>query len=79
MNHNIFQQSILFSQKHFQKYIKIQICLIYYKSGYSYSMDIKQKYLDKSIQFIKLTPIDKNSDLFNLLKVSIESIMILSF
>ena len=41
--------------------------LTFYKSGYSYSMDIKQKHLDKSIQFIKLMPIDKNSDLKYLL------------
>tara|TARA_B100001250_G_scaffold145865_1_gene124866 strand:- start:3485 stop:4120 length:636 start_codon:yes stop_codon:yes gene_type:complete len=48
--------------------------LTFYKSGYSYSMDIKQKYLDKSIQFIKLTPIDKNSDLkYLLLGIDIDS------
>jgi len=41
--------------------------LTFYKSGYSYSIDIKQKHLDKSIQFIKLMPIDKNSDLKYLL------------
>ncbi len=41
--------------------------LTFYKSGYSYSMDIKQKHLDKSIQFIKLIPIDNNSDLKYLL------------
>ena len=48
--------------------------LTFYKSGYSYSMDIKQKHLDKSIQFIKLTPIDKNSDLkYLLLGIDIDS------
>ena len=41
--------------------------LTFYKSGYSYSMDIKQKHLDKSIQFIKLMPLDKNSVLKYLL------------
>ena len=48
--------------------------LTFYKSGYSYSMDIKQKHLDKSIQFIKLTPIEKNSDLkYLLLGIDIDS------
>jgi len=48
--------------------------LTFYKSGYSYSMDIKQKHLDKSIQFIKLMPIDKNSDLkYLLLGIDINS------
>ena len=41
--------------------------LTFYNSGYSYSMDIKQKHLDKSIQFIKLIPKNKNSDLNYLL------------
>ena len=41
--------------------------LTFYKSGYNYFMDIKQKHLDKSIQFIKLVPYDKNSDLNYLL------------
>ena len=48
--------------------------LTFYKSGYSYSMDIKQKHLDKSIQFIKLIPIEKNSDLkYLLLGIDIDS------
>jgi len=41
--------------------------LTFYKSGYNYSLDIKQIHLDKSIQFIKLIPVDKNSDLNYLL------------
>lgn len=41
--------------------------LTFYKSGYNYFMDIKQKHLDRSIQFIKLVPYDKNSDLNYLL------------
>ncbi len=41
--------------------------LTFYKSGYNYFMDIKQKHLDKFIQFIKLVPDDKNSDLNYLL------------
>ena len=41
--------------------------LTFYKSGYNYFIDIKQKHLDKSIQFIKLVPYDKNSDLNYLL------------
>ena len=41
--------------------------LTFYKSGYNYFLDIKQKHLDKSIQFIKLIPVDKNSDLNYLL------------
>tara|TARA_B100000945_G_C20420090_1_gene617479 strand:+ start:1368 stop:2003 length:636 start_codon:yes stop_codon:yes gene_type:complete len=41
--------------------------LTFYKSGYKYFMDIKQKHLDRSIQFIKLVPYDKNSDLNYLL------------
>ena len=41
--------------------------LTFYKSGYNYFMDIKQKHLEKSIQFIKLVPYDKNSDLNYLL------------
>ena len=37
-------------------------------------MDIKQKHLDKSIQFIKLIPIEKNSDLkYLLLGIDIDS------
>jgi len=41
--------------------------LTFYKSGYNYFLDIKQIHLDKSIQFIKLIPVDKNSDLNYLL------------
>lgn len=41
--------------------------LSFYKSGYNYSLDIKQKYLRKTIQFIKLIPIEKNSELNYLL------------
>ena len=41
--------------------------LTFYKSGYNYSLDIKQIHLDKFIQFIKLIPVDKNSDLNYLL------------
>jgi len=41
--------------------------LTFYKSGYNYFLDIKQKHLDKSIQFIKLIPMDKGSDLDYLL------------
>ena len=41
--------------------------LTFYKSGYNYFLDIKQKHLDKNIQFIKLIPVDKNSDLNYLL------------
>ncbi len=41
--------------------------LSFYKSGYNYSLDIKQKYLNKTIQFIKLMPIEKNSELNYLL------------
>ena len=41
--------------------------LTFYKSGYNYSLDIKQIHFDKSIQFIKLIPVDKNSDLNYLL------------
>ena len=48
--------------------------LTFYKSGYSYSMDIKQKHLNKYIQFIKLIPINKNSDLnYLLLGIDINS------
>ena len=41
--------------------------LTFYKSGYNYFLDIKQKHLEKSIQFVKLIPIDTSSDLNYLL------------
>jgi outer membrane lipoprotein-sorting protein len=48
--------------------------LSFYKSGYNYSLDIKQKYLNKTIQFIKLMPIEKNSELnYLLLGIDINS------
>ena len=48
--------------------------LSFYKSGYNYSLDIKQKYLRKTIQFIKLIPIEKNSELnYLLLGIDINS------
>ena len=48
--------------------------LSFYKSGYNYSLDIKQKYSRKTIQFIKLIPIEKNSELnYLLLGIDINS------
>ena len=41
--------------------------LTFYKSGYNYFLDIKQKHLEKSIQFVKLIPLDTSSDLNYLL------------
>jgi len=36
--------------------------LSFYTSGYSYKMDIKQKEAGKTIQYVKLTPTGKSSD-----------------
>ena len=36
--------------------------LTFYQKGYNYSMDIVQNVLGRKIQFVKLTPIDSNSE-----------------
>ena len=41
--------------------------LSFYKEGYDYQMDIKQFIRDKNIQFIKLIPVDENTDVQYLL------------
>ena len=41
--------------------------LSFYKEGYDYQWDIKQFIRDKNIQFIKLVPIDENTDIQYLL------------
>ncbi len=48
--------------------------LNFYEEGYSYQMDIKQRILGKTIQFIKLIPTEANDDIkFFLLGIDIES------
>ena len=39
----------------------------FYKSGYTYSMDELKQINGKKIQFVKLTPIDTNSEISNIL------------
>ena len=41
--------------------------LSFYKEGYDYQWDIKQFIRDKNIQFIKLVPVDENTDIQYLL------------
>lgn len=41
--------------------------LSFYESGYSYKMDIKQDIKGRKIQYVKLTPIDSNSEIKNIL------------
>lgn len=37
--------------------------LSFYKEGYTYTMDIKQNIQGRTIQYVKLTPIDSNSEI----------------
>ena len=41
--------------------------LSFYEDGYSYSLDITQNINGRKIQYVKLTPIDSNSEIKNLL------------
>jgi len=41
--------------------------LSFYEDGYSYSLDITQNINGRKIQYVKLTPIDSNSEINNLL------------
>ncbi|WP_067146159.1 LolA family protein [Pseudotamlana agarivorans] len=41
--------------------------LSFYESGYTYKMDIKQDIKGRKIQYVKLTPIDSNSEIKNIL------------
>ncbi|MFI2743237.1 outer membrane lipoprotein carrier protein LolA [Zhouia sp. PK063] len=41
--------------------------LTFYKDGYNYSMDISQNIKGRKIQYVKLTPIDSNSEIKNIL------------
>lgn len=41
--------------------------LSFYEEGYTYKMDIEQNVQGRKIQFVKLTPIDSNSEIKNIL------------
>lgn len=41
--------------------------LSFYKDGYTYAMDIVQNVLGRKIQYVKLTPIDSNSEISHVL------------
>jgi len=41
--------------------------LTFYEDGYSYKMDIIQDVKGRKIQYVKLTPIDSNSEIKNVL------------
>ncbi|WP_194768299.1 LolA family protein [Tamlana sp. I1] len=41
--------------------------LSFYEDGYTYQMDIKQDIKGRKIQYVKLTPIDSNSEIKNIL------------
>ncbi|HET8838921.1 MAG TPA: outer membrane lipoprotein carrier protein LolA [Flavobacteriaceae bacterium] len=41
--------------------------LLFYEKGYNYKMDIVQNVLGRTIQYVKLTPVDKNSEIKQIL------------
>ena len=49
------------------KSISVSDMLTFYENGYNYKMDIKQNIRGRKIQFIKLSPIDSNAEIKNIL------------
>lgn len=49
------------------KSISVSDMLTFYENGYNYKMDIKQNIRGRKIQFIKLSPIDTNAEIKNIL------------
>lgn len=54
-------------QSNDEKEITPSKMLTFYEEGYTYALDITQKVQGKSIQYIKLTPIDTNAEIKNIL------------
>lgn len=55
-------EEITVSSKGSKDAMSLSKVLSFYTSGYSYKMDSKQKEAGKTIQYVKLTPTTKNSD-----------------
>ena len=49
------------------KSISVSEMLTFYENGYNYKMDIQQNIRGRKIQFIKLSPIDSNTEIKNIL------------
>ena len=49
------------------KSISVSEMLTFYENGYTYKMDIQQNIRGRKIQFIKLSPIDSNTEIKNIL------------
>ena len=49
------------------KSISVSEMLTFYEKGYNYKMDIQQNIRGRKIQFIKLSPIDSNTEIKNIL------------
>ena len=49
------------------KSISVSEMLTFYEKGYNYKMDIQQNIRGRKIQFIKLNPIDSNTEIKNIL------------
>ena len=49
------------------KSISVSDMLTFYENGYNYKMDIQQNIRGRKIQFIKLSPIDSNAEIKNIL------------
>ena len=49
------------------KSISVSEMLTFYKKGYNYKMDIQQNIRGRKIQFVKLIPIDSNTEIKNIL------------
>ena len=49
------------------KSISVSDMLTFYENGYNYKMDIQQNIRGRKIQFIKLSPIDSNTEIKNIL------------
>ena len=49
------------------KSISVSEMLTFYENGYNYKMDIQQNIRGRKIQFIKLNPIDSNTEIKNIL------------